>query len=60
MDFASTKRVRGQSNRAGLQDSSRAALSAGEAAFEQQLSEIGNSGGGGEAMPAGSAPQPAL
>ncbi|UVC15206.1 Ulp1 family isopeptidase [Mesorhizobium onobrychidis] len=59
MDFTSTKRVCGQSNRAGLQDSSRAAPSAGAAAFERQLSEIANSGGGGGAMPAGSALQPA-
>ncbi|QND69408.1 hypothetical protein HB777_37600 (plasmid) [Mesorhizobium loti] len=59
MDFTSTKRVRGQSNRTGLQESSRAAPSAGAAAFERQLSEIANSGGGGGAMPAGSAPQTA-
>ncbi|UVK48895.1 hypothetical protein BPNPMPFG_007445 (plasmid) [Mesorhizobium sp. AR07] len=59
MDFTSTKRVHGQSNRAGLQESSRAAPSAGAAAFERQLSEIANSGGGGGAMPAGSAPQTA-
>ncbi|SIT54783.1 conserved hypothetical protein [Mesorhizobium prunaredense] len=59
MDFTSTKRVHGQSNRAGLQDSSRAAPPAAAAAFERQLSEIANSGRGGGAMPAGSAPQPA-
>ncbi|WP_394889808.1 hypothetical protein ACG873_31295 [Mesorhizobium sp. AaZ16] len=59
MDFTSTKRVRGQLNRTGLQESSRAAPPAGAAAFERQLSEIANSGGGGGAMPAGSAPQPA-
>ncbi|QND69676.1 hypothetical protein [Mesorhizobium huakuii] len=59
MDFTSTKRVRGQSNRAGPQESSPAAPSAGAAAFERQLSEVANTGGGGGAMPAGSAPQPA-
>ncbi|UVK49887.1 hypothetical protein DBIPINDM_007991 (plasmid) [Mesorhizobium sp. AR02] len=59
MDFTSTKRVRGQSNRTGLQESSRAAPSAGAAAFERQLSAIANSDGGGGAMPAGSAPPPA-
>ncbi|MHC2791048.1 hypothetical protein ACVINZ_000060 [Mesorhizobium jarvisii] len=58
MDFTSTKRVRGQSNRASLEDSSRSAPIAGVAAFERQLSEIANSGGGGGAVPAGSAPQP--
>ncbi|WP_436798558.1 Ulp1 family isopeptidase, partial [Mesorhizobium escarrei] len=56
MDFT---RVHGQSNRAGLQDSSRAAPSAGAAAFERQLSEMANSGGGGGAMPASAGPQPA-
>ncbi|UFX44186.1 hypothetical protein HAP47_0034320 [Bradyrhizobium sp. 41S5] len=54
MDFPSTKWVS-----TGPQESSPAAPSADTATFERQLSEIANSGGGGGAMPAASALQPA-
>ncbi|UGY30315.1 C48 family peptidase (plasmid) [Bradyrhizobium septentrionale] len=59
MDFPSIKWVREQPDSTGPQESSPAAPSADAATFERQLSEIANSGGGGGAMPAASALQPA-
>ncbi|WP_224741612.1 Ulp1 family isopeptidase [Bradyrhizobium sp. 2S1] len=59
MDFPSIKWVREQSDSTGPQESSPAAPSADAATFERQLSEIANSNGGGGAMPAASALQPA-
>ncbi|UGY29084.1 C48 family peptidase [Bradyrhizobium septentrionale] len=59
MDFPSIKWVREQSDSTGPQESSPAAPSADAATFERQLSEIANSSGGGGAMPAAAALQPA-
>ncbi|UGY24978.1 C48 family peptidase [Bradyrhizobium septentrionale] len=59
MDFPSIKWVREQPDSTGPQESSPAAPSAEAATVERQLSEIANSGGGGGAMPAASALQPA-
>ncbi|UGY16339.1 hypothetical protein HAP48_0049100 [Bradyrhizobium septentrionale] len=59
MDFPSNKWVREQPDSTGLQESSPAAPSADAATFERQLSEIANSNGGGGAMPAAAALQPA-
>ncbi|WP_176540764.1 Ulp1 family isopeptidase [Bradyrhizobium septentrionale] len=59
MDFPSTKWVGEQSDSTGPQESSPAAPSAQAANFERQLSEIANSSGGGGAMPAATALQPA-
>ncbi|UGY16341.1 C48 family peptidase [Bradyrhizobium septentrionale] len=59
MDFPSIKWVREQPDSTGPQESSPAAPSAEAATVERQLSEIANSSGGGGAMPAASALQPA-
>ncbi|MEZ0047396.1 hypothetical protein [Bradyrhizobium sp. USDA 327] len=59
MDLPSTNWVRDQSDSTDPQASSPAVQSADGATFERQLTEIANSDGGGGAMPAASAPQPA-
>ncbi|UGY30314.1 C48 family peptidase (plasmid) [Bradyrhizobium septentrionale] len=59
MDFPSIKWVREQPDSTGPQESSPTAPSAEAATVERQLSEIANSSGGGGAMPAAAALQPA-
>ncbi|MDA9504252.1 hypothetical protein XI09_05660, partial [Bradyrhizobium sp. CCBAU 11386] len=59
MDLPSTNWMREQSDSTDPQASSPAVQSADGATFERQLNEIANSDGGGGAMPAAPAPQPA-